>query len=103
MRSEECSQLNQNSSINLKNGMLLFGTPRGIAMIDPDNLKINQTMIPAYLHKIIANDTLIPKDQREINHSKIKYMMFFFQCQSLLKKNRSLSAKFGSEYTVPSS
>jgi two-component system sensor histidine kinase/response regulator len=55
LKSQEFSAVAQTSAWKGKDGRLWFATYKGLAVIDPNNIKINQTPPPVYIEQVFAD------------------------------------------------
>lgn len=90
MKSEECSRWGQYSSTKTNGGKLLFGTTKGISIIDPRDIKINTISSPAVIEKIVTNNKELELNQE--NHRLIlrtlDYIQFYFTAATLISPDR---------------
>lgn len=88
MKSPECSRWGQHSSIRTGDGKLLFGTTKGIAIVDPENIRISKIAPPVALDKIIVNDLAIKRDKKKYVYPVIDYIQFHFRASTLIAPGR---------------
>lgn len=90
MKSEECSRWGQYSSIKTSEGKLLFGTTKGISIIDPQDIKINTISPPAVIEKIVTNNKDLELDQENgrLILKTLDYIQFYFTAATLISPDR---------------
>lgn len=90
MKSEECSRWGQHSSIKTSDGRLLFGTTKGISIIDPQNLKINTIPPPVLIEKVVSNnrDLELEKETDRLILRSLDYIQFYFATSTLISSDR---------------
>jgi AraC-like DNA-binding protein len=90
MKSEECSRWGQYSSIKTSDGKLLFGTTKGISVIDPQNLKINTIPPPVMIEKVVSNnrDLELEKETGRLILRSLDYIQFSFATSTLISSDR---------------
>jgi ligand-binding sensor domain-containing protein/signal transduction histidine kinase len=62
MRSRECNGGVDSAAIKVRDGRLLFGTIKGLVMIDPNHIKVNVLPPPVVIEQVLLNKT--PLDLR---------------------------------------
>lgn len=88
MKSRECSRWGQHSSIQTGDGKLLFGTPKGISIIDPQNIKINTVAPSVVIDKIVLNNREIEFQETKVLFRGFDYIQFFFSASTLISPQR---------------
>lgn len=90
LKSEECSRWAQHSSIKTSDGRLLFGTTKGISIIDPQNMKINTIPPPVLIERVVSNNRDLEPD-KETNRlilRSLDYIQFYFATSTLISSDR---------------
>lgn len=88
MKSRECSRWGQHSSIQSSDGKLYFGTPKGISIIDPQNIKINKIAPSVVIDKIVLNNKEIEFQKEKVLFRGFDYIQFFFSASTLISPQR---------------
>jgi ligand-binding sensor domain-containing protein/signal transduction histidine kinase len=88
----ECNGGNQPAGIKTKDGVLLFSTMNGIAIIDPEKVfsSFNSTPPSIVIEKIIVNDSVIMNLKNELEFSPgKKNFEFYFAALSYLNSSKN--------------
>ena len=88
MKSAECSRWGQYSSIQTADGKLLFGTTRGISVIDPINMTINKIPPTAQIDRVVVDNRAIRMDEEKYIFSSLDYIQFYFSASTLISPRR---------------
>lgn len=67
LKSSECNGGNQSAGCKAHNGSLWFPTMKGVAMIDPENIVVNDKPPPVTIEKIVVDNTDIDFHGEEIS------------------------------------
>jgi ligand-binding sensor domain-containing protein/AraC-like DNA-binding protein len=78
MRSEECSYSTNNSIIRVNDQELWFATKKGIAVINPNNIRINKYPPPVIIEKIELDSQEVKKHQESNIFKGVKNATFHF-------------------------
>ncbi len=89
MESQECSRWGQHSSIQTADGKLLFGTTKGISIIDPINIKINKIPPSVIIDRVVVNNRALTLDKERFVFRKFDYIQFYFSASTLISPKRS--------------
>lgn len=90
MKALECSRWGQYSSIETSDGRLLFGTPKGISIIDPQNIKINKIPPSVIIERVVINNRALDlnKERDRFIFRAFDYIQFYFTASTLISPNR---------------
>lgn len=90
MKSQECSRWGQYSSIKTSDGRLLFGTPRGISIIDPQDIKINKIPPSVIIERVVINNRALDlnKERDRFIFRTFDYIQFYFAASTLISPGR---------------
>jgi ligand-binding sensor domain-containing protein/AraC-like DNA-binding protein len=88
MKSQECSRWGQHSSIKTSDGKLLFGTTKGISIIDPVNIKINKIPPPVIIERVVINNRAIRLGKEKFVFRTLDYIQFYFTASTLISPKR---------------
>lgn len=78
MKTNQCNGASQPCAIKSSDGRLWFATAKGIALIDPNNIKINKLPPDVYLTKIVVDqETLTPSQAEIIPPGKNKFEFYY--------------------------
>ena len=88
MKSQECSRWGQHSSIQTSDGKLLFGTTKGISIIDPVNIKINKIPPSVIIERVVINNRAIKLDKEKFVFRTFGYIQFHFTASTLISPKR---------------
>ncbi len=90
MKALECSRWGQYSSIKTSDGKLFFGTPKGISIIDPQDIKINKIPPSVIIERVVINNRALDldKERDRFIFRTFDYLQFYFTASTLLSPNR---------------
>jgi ligand-binding sensor domain-containing protein/AraC-like DNA-binding protein len=76
----------RHSAIKTRSGELWFATMKGIAVVNPREIKINKTPPPVIIESIVSNDGPIPfySDSKKNTFKKIEEIVFHFTAPTFL-------------------
>jgi ligand-binding sensor domain-containing protein/AraC-like DNA-binding protein len=80
----------RHSAIKTKKGEFWFATMKGIAVVDPREIKINKTPPPVIIESIVSNDGPIPfyRDSKKNIFKKIGEIVFHFTAPTFLSPEK---------------
>lgn len=88
MKTRECSRWGQHSSIQTADGKLYFGTPKGISIIDPQDIKINRIAPSVLIDRIVINNKDIEYREKGVRFRSLDYIQFHFSASTLIAPQR---------------
>jgi ligand-binding sensor domain-containing protein/AraC-like DNA-binding protein len=76
----------RHSAIKTRKGELWFATMKGIAVVNPGEIKINKTPPPVIIETVVSNDGPIPfyRDSRKNTFKKLEEIVFHFTAPTFL-------------------
>ncbi|MGD2090203.1 MAG: two-component regulator propeller domain-containing protein [Candidatus Aminicenantes bacterium] len=76
----------RHSAIKTRKGELWFATMKGIAVVNPEEFKMNKTPPPVIIEAVVSNDAPIPfyRDSKKNSFKKIEEMVFHFTAPTFL-------------------
>ncbi|MCP5103020.1 MAG: helix-turn-helix domain-containing protein, partial [bacterium] len=92
MKARECSRWGQHSSIKTSSGKLLFGTPKGISIIDPRNIKINKIPPSVLIQRVVVNNRALELDKKNDRFvfKTFDFIQFHFTASTLISPERTI-------------
>jgi ligand-binding sensor domain-containing protein/two-component sensor histidine kinase len=64
MKIRECNGGGHPAGWKTQDGRLWFSTLKGVAVIDPDNIKLNQLPPPVVIEEVLADDRVLPRTEK---------------------------------------
>ena len=88
MKTRECSRWGQHSSIQTADGKLYFGTPKGISIINPQEIKINKIAPSALIDRIVIDDKDVEYREGGVRFKSLDFIQFHFSAATLISPLR---------------
>jgi len=84
------NSFSRHSAIKTRQGELWFATMKGIAVINPREIKINKTPPPVIIETVVSNHgpLLFSRDSKKNTFKKIKEMVFHFTAPTFLNPEK---------------
>ncbi|MCP4214487.1 MAG: helix-turn-helix domain-containing protein [bacterium] len=88
LKSHECSRWGQHSSLKTSDGRLLFGTPGGISIIEPEHIKINRILPGTLIQRIVVENVAVNITKNDFLFRSMHYIQFHFRASTLIAPHK---------------